>query len=834
MDRKKLLLGLILVLLSVFNNVVISSDKMESQMHDSINEIEITNSKATEAYSDSFVLQKVNYYAPHSGFVYLAWNIENIPLENSVLWNTNTKQTDGLLYTPMVSVGDTFQIQLRVPLGSKFQYYFWTTKNKEGHYLDYWDLKASGSTVVTNSCPITKNAIYFNAEKKSRSRMLSKGWYLFVFLIVVYILLKLIQRRKDHIKNEVTYEMKILFVGVALIAFHAFARAEIIGVNPLYIGYDFTILLKIIRSSFSDFLFIGGLVAVFLSGVLLVKNVRFKRFLYTFFLFFALFSTIIAFTNITTVIYLGKPFTYQWLYYSDFLGSNDAKSALQENFSRLIVFNLLALSIGMLVLSKILISIYQLLSSRKSIKFITITIITVGVGFLFVRALPTEERWTKGQSANPILTMGYSFLSANSNFSFFTAKLSGEMKPFSPSESSALETPFVVIKDHKVKNVMFIILESAGATYFDEYGGSYNLSPELNKYADQSIIFDQMYAHAPATNRSLVSILGSMYPYLSYKSLTQEAADVDQPTLSSVLKSQGYRTSFFSSADLHFQNCRQFLDHRGFDRIDDFSTIKCGEEFQLDNTSYKEGNGIDDMCLADQLTTWLDEDTTKNFFSMIWTVQGHYPYFFSKDEKDYGVSNYNFNRYLNCIKHDDELIGKVMRALEERGVLSSTLVVVTGDHGEAFGQHGQYGHGTSIYEENLKVPLYFINSTLFHGEHKMDVSGMKDLATTVLPIINIAVPKIWQGRNLLNTVSNEAFYFAPWSDYLFGYRKDNMKYVFNETQNTVEIYDLNTDPNEKTNLFSPAMKGEISKARARVAAWVQFQDKYVKQIRKLK
>jgi arylsulfatase A-like enzyme len=214
---------------------------------------------------------------------------------------------------------------------------------------------------------------------------------------------------------------------------------------------------------------------------------------------------------------------------------------------------------------------------------------------------------------------------------------------------------------------------------------------------------------------------------------------------------------------------------------------------------------------------------------MIWTVQGHYPYFFATEEEDFGVANISFNRYLNTMKHNDELIGAVMKSLKDRGLDDSTLVVVTGDHGEAFGQHGQFGHGTSIYEENLRVPLYFINSTLFHGERKQDIAGMKDLATTVFSIINVDKPEIWQGRDLMSTNSNEVFYFAPWSDYLFGYRKENMKYIFNETQNTIEVYDLNLDPEEKINLFDKTTNEEIEHARYRVAAWVQFQNKFFKE-----
>ncbi|MDP3913260.1 MAG: sulfatase-like hydrolase/transferase [Bacteroidota bacterium] len=828
MNLRNLPIFISVLLFFIGCNNSVSSDKKNEANAEEINKKIQPKVEDNKPSPETFVEQEINYYAPQSGSVYLAWRTDNYSLEEAVNWNDSTKRMNLLLYIPMVAHGDTFKVDLRIPEGSVLQYNFWITKTKQGYYHDFWDSQSSGKITVTDATPIFKNAIYTKAEEKNKSSFLTKGWLLFVLLIVVYGMLYWGQKKWGSENKASSIIEKVVFLGLSLAFFHALARAKIINVGFMNIIYDLRGIPKIIKGSFSDLLFIAGLVIVFILALLWIKNVKIKKIIYGIFIFIALFSTLVAFTNITTVVFLGKPFNYQWLYYSGFLGSNEAKTALSANLSVSIVINLIAFSLSMLILAGILRRVYQLLILNRPLKYITFVFLGLGMMVLSVKALKAEETWIKGQSENAITYMVYSFLTANTNSSFFSAEIPDDMEPFNPAQGTKLETSIVSSKDHNVKNVLFIILESAGASYFDGYGGTYQLSPNLNKYASQALMFDQMYAHAPATNLSLASILGSMYPYLSYKSLTQEAPDVDHPTLSSVLKSEGYRTSFFSSADLRFQNCNQFLANRGFDRVEDFSTIKCSEQFR--NVKFKELNGIDDMCLADCLTSWIDEDSTQNFFSMIWTVQGHYPYYFAEKEEDFGVSNFSLNRYLNCMKHNDKLVGKVMQALEDRGLASSTLVVVVGDHGEAFGQHKQYGHGTAIYEENLKVPLYFINSTLFHGERKSDIAGMKDLATTALSVIDIDIPPIWHGRDLLSTNSDEAFFFAPWSDYLFGYRKDNMKFIFNESQNTVEVYDLSTDSNEKINLFQQGMTEEVAEARTRVAAWVQFQDKFVKKL----
>ena len=816
MKLKEILICLVLVLYIFECKAEINSGKKDS-----------LNIEDFVSADSIFTEQQVIYVAPESGSVFLVWNTANHPLEESVLWNDNTKLSEGLLYSPMELKNDTFRIRLKVLPGTIIEYYFWITKNKQGAYQDFWDLQSSGSVTVTDNMPVIKNAVYSKEEVKNESLLLSKGWILFIALVLAFAVIKWIQKKWPLFKIPSTRIEKVIFIGISLAFFHALARSEIIGVDLLGIVHNYRSIAKIIRGSISDFLFVAGFTAVFVLMMWMIKSKKAEKTVYNIFILLALFFTLYAFINISIVIYLGKPFTYQWLYYSDFLGSNEAKTAFQANTSNVILINLILLSASMLLLGHILNFIYQLLTIQHHIRKFTYALIIIGFGLLILVPFKVQANWAKGQSENAVAVMFWSIIKANSNSSFFTAEVQEEFK-FSQSVSILEnESKYFNPQNQNIKNVIFIVLESAGAAYFDAYGATFQLSPNLNRYAKHALIFDQMYAHAPATNRSLVSILGSMYPYLSYKSLTQEAPDFEQPTISSVLKANGYRTSFFSSADLRFQNCREFLSYRDFDVVEDFSQISCSEKFRLEGSNYSEGNGIDDLCLAERLTSWLDEDTSGNFFSMIWTVQGHYPYFFSGEEHDFGVSNIYFNRYLNCLKHNDELIGKVMQALEDRGLDSTTLVVVTGDHGEAFGQHGQFGHGTALYEENIKVPLYFINRNLFHGERKNDIAGLKDLAPTALSAINVEVPENWQGRDLFRTNSDELFYFAPWSDYLFGYRKQNKKFIFNETRNSVEVFDLSTDSGEKINLVQTVLKEELENTRKRIASWVQSQNEFI-------
>jgi hypothetical protein len=154
-----------------------------------------------------------------------------------------------------------------------------------------------------------------------------------------------------------------------------------------------------------------------------------------------------------------------------------------------------------------------------------------------------------------------------------------------------------------------------------------------------------------------------------------------------------------------------------------------------------------------------------------------------------------------------------------------TLVVVVGDHGEAFGRHGQSGHASMVYEENVHVPFVLINPRLFKGETFDAVGGVVDVAPTVLDLMALPAPPRWQGRSLFDPGrGGRTYFFAPWSDYLFGMREGNLKTIYNATTGSHELYDLSADPRETKNLAAD-MPDVVAGAQRRLAAWVQYQGK---------
>jgi arylsulfatase A-like enzyme len=305
------------------------------------------------------------------------------------------------------------------------------------------------------------------------------------------------------------------------------------------------------------------------------------------------------------------------------------------------------------------------------------------------------------------------------------------------------------------------------------------------------------------------------------------------------------------SGDLRFHSADAFLQGRGFASLRDITNISCSiPDFVGSAPGWDFLDGVDDLCAADALVEWISNAGESPFFATLWTNMTHTPYFVVGEEEDYQVGNEHvnrylnglnrrgdaaigriverllnehLNRYLNALKRSDAAIGRIVEHLRATGLLESTLVVILGDHGEAFGQHGRMVHGRTIYEEEIHIPLILMNPLLFADERSEVLGGMVDVAPTIMDVMQMSAPAGWQGRSLFAEDRSERVYlFCPYQDVYVGYREGEMKYIFNATRDEIEVYDLSVDPGETMNLY--AQMPEVEKVvKERLAAWFQYQ-----------
>ncbi len=574
---------------------------------------------------------------------------------------------------------------------------------------------------------------------------------------------------------------------------------------------------QLFSASWQDMLFAISLMIVF--GLLMLLAPRYRRFTLISYTVMASLALLFAFANIKITEMLGRPFNYQWFYYSDFLKSNDAILAVGGTITAKYLasgFLLLGASVATAWL------VYQLYRQRTwpMLVLVLVWLLTAGI---------TAQRYsqTPVQAANPVIYFLQS-LQTDRQQKIADQQYKGVSEFYQRQPETLPDSLAARIRAAGIRNVVFFVLESTPAEYITPYNPGIQATPCIDSLMRHAVLFEHIYAHTPATNKSMFSFLCAQYPDLSFRSVTRETPDIDVPSVSGVLKEKGYRTAFFNSGDNRFQNAEGFLKHRGFEILRDFRDNECASSVFSDKRYSKSGlDGVDDSCLSVRFFNWLGTDTSRPFFSMLWSFQTHYPYFTSGQEHDFGTGQPMLEKYLNGLHRADQALGALVRGLEQRGLLNSTLIVVTGDHGEAFGRHNQTTHASHIYEENLHVPFILINPQLFSGERRQTVGGISDAAPTILSLLRQPAPDAWQGQSLFSTSRrNRVYFFSPYGDFQFGFREGHQKFIFNATQNSYELYDLSTDPFESRNL-APAQPGYVQNAAHWLKAWMYYQSAFM-------
>ena len=616
---------------------------------------------------------------------------------------------------------------------------------------------------------------------------------------------------------------------ISFITFLILARAQMFNVPFTYRFPKYII--KIFTVSYYDIVYAIALWLFFIIlSELFTKRPLVQKSLYLCFLLSIILSTIIIITNYYAVPVLNSPINYQMLYYSDIMDSEYIWVAIAENFSWIAICGVLfiiSLVLGGGALLLMLIRSRERFWASKRIRIaVTISLLIYFVIFYqLVENLKQTRYDDYVKMSNPIIFFTDSFIkSFNGENKLFSEQLdSGKyIDTLASSRNGATIKSHSFKGNQKIKNVILYVLESVPAEYVAGYGSKYDVTPNLQKHLSESLVFTNFYAHTPNSTNSLFSLLGSVYPLMSYKTVIVEQPDIRLPTLSSELKQKNYRTAFFQASDNHYARVDEYLSFRNFDKVVDHRQIPCSTN-SIVSSAEGVGEGKDEKCMVAAFSDWsLDARQELPFFAMLWTIQTHWPYFVFGPEKDYNVEDPELNRYLNALHQSDAALGNLLTDLKRKGIYESTLVIVVGDHGESFGRHGNYGHGSSIYDENVKIPLIFINPLLFSGQENPTVGGHVDVAATVMDILGFKAPQGWQGTSLFDPYrKNIVYMFSTWTDYFFGYRTTSHKVIFNAYSNKTSIFDVTQDPYETTDIAG--QNPELVKVSyRRISQWVQY------------
>jgi arylsulfatase A-like enzyme len=409
--------------------------------------------------------------------------------------------------------------------------------------------------------------------------------------------------------------------------------------------------------------------------------------------------------------------------------------------------------------------------------------------------------------------------------------------------SSAFSGPEVGNKP----NVIIILLDAARKDHLGLYGYTRNTTPNLDLLAPDSVVFTNAVTECPWTNPAIASLFTSLPPsahgvtsyHMGKVGVETDCLNREIKTLAEILKEAGYRTGAFVAN--HWIGEKTLFD-QGFDVFDPL-----GPEFK------PRAARLNKKALA-----WIEKNRGGPFFAYLHYFDIHGPYqppepydtifhtvppakFTTEQlhamdahgggyisdgrEKDGGNLSYYIDKYDGEIRYVDSRIGGILSRLKELSLYDDSLIIVLSDHGEVFFEHGYYGHGYSIYSEEINIALIikFPAKLGFQGRSGAAVS-LADISTTIFEILGLRFPYPTVGQSLLgepakNGTAGRDLFSEELSPIMKGAPKvalikGDLKAIYRPNQSAVtEIYDLSKDPAEKSNLLksNPALAAAMKK-----------------------
>ncbi len=371
-------------------------------------------------------------------------------------------------------------------------------------------------------------------------------------------------------------------------------------------------------------------------------------------------------------------------------------------------------------------------------------------------------------------------------------------------------------------NVILIVIESVGSLQLlDDKGRPSGIdAPNLARLARRGAVFDSVYTIFPATVRTHVALQtggraltwGSVFEMLDHKYLG--------PTLPGMFASHGYATAAYTGARLDYENMLRFYQNLRFGTFYEFGGDGAHHTPQYELNSW----GAKEEFPVSLIEAWIDKtaESKKPFFVNYLTVATHHPYTSPPGSTVPHPGTDDYSHYRNAIHDTDHAIGDLIEFLERRGLLANTLIAVTGDHGEAFGNRhpGNFTHKNRIYEENVKSFLILAPPVAPPApivSHRLATMG--DIMPTLLAFCGPEVPGI-PGRSLLAKDFAERPVFFQKSAFpeQWGLRDGRWKFIANIRTGAAELFDLAVDPAEKNNL-APANRRLAERYNAMCGDW---------------
>ncbi len=347
--------------------------------------------------------------------------------------------------------------------------------------------------------------------------------------------------------------------------------------------------------------------------------------------------------------------------------------------------------------------------------------------------------------------------------------------------------------DFERKNVIMIVVDALRSDHLSLYGYKRETSPFLDSlYATGSLRkVDLSFSVAAESFEGINSILRSkIWAHLNNNSFS----------LQHLLKDQGYDLNFIVSGD-----------HTNFSGLKSSYGKNSDFNYYLDGSiTQKYSDPNDDRILLEGLENIPPSGKTPTYLHFhLMSVHNlgvrlnKFKVYQPSGRTTFDAENY-INGYDNGVLQADNFIKRIFSSLSEKGYLQNSIVVITGDHGEALGEREEFGHSRGVYTDQILTPILIYDPE--NVEYKnTSYATLVDIAPTIVDRLGLPVPDSWEGVSLFSEEFNRELTYHQQQSEKFAiiHSKEDMRYklIYDSKTGKQELYELNSDLYETKNII---------------------------------
>lgn len=355
-------------------------------------------------------------------------------------------------------------------------------------------------------------------------------------------------------------------------------------------------------------------------------------------------------------------------------------------------------------------------------------------------------------------------------------------------------------------DILLVLLESTRRDLFEAYGGDPSISPHLNEFVKDAAVVEDAYVGLSHTTKELVTIHCGMFPTFGMQLPESQPGGLRMPCLPYLLRQLGYDSAFYQSAG-NFERRSTLLMNLGYD------AALIARRETAESSKLRGYLGFEESILVEPLKRRLEASTRWPRLTSVLSVSTHHPYLFERSmPQDPKLVR---DSYRAAAQFVDRTLGKLLLELKESGRLDNTIVVVTGDHGEAFGERpGFLQHDIVPYEDVTHVPLFMMGPGVPRG---VRIGGLRhhwDLLPTLLRLVDIPTDGRLPGRDLFEEAGHPFVVSSCWYQAnCMSLRQGDLSFVYFYGTQPMEAYDLSQDPGQRHDIIDRipvAMRGRVT------------------------